>query len=319
MTLNFDIRSVAPSVGRDPVPNGKYKVVIKKTNIGPTKDGQNGALKVNADIIDGPYSGKSLFKNFNIYHSNPEASSIAYAELSALGWVLGVYQMQDTTQEDNMLPALHGKPHIWIVSTAANSKTGKMQNNVDGFEDIYGNGPDKLAAGQGGQQPQMGGPPPSGPPQPAPQAQQWGGSPPPSAAPQGQQWGAPQGGPPQGAPAPGGPPPGQWNGGPTQPQQHNPPPSWPQQGNPSAPFAPQGGYAAPPPQPGGNQWGGGAPQGAPPQGAPQGQQGSWPQQGQGQPGGPPPAPPQGQQGGSWAPQSGPGGGPPPIPWNNQGR
>lgn len=258
----------------EPVPNGKYKVVVTKTNIGATKDGLNGAVKVNALIIDGPYKDKSLYRQFNIYHTDKTTSSMAYAELSAIGWAAGVFQMVESGTTDQMLPALHGKPHIWNVTVEAD-KVGKLRNQVIGFEDINGVDATKLAQGAVSQQPQ-GGPPGAGPPP------GYGTQPAPGFAP-------PQAAPPQGQPA--------WNGGPTEPQQHTPPP--PQQWG-----APQGQPPQAPPQQSPQQWGAPAPQQAP-----QGAGGAPPQNWGPPPGGAPQAQP-----GAWSPAPQPNGAPPPIPW-----
>lgn len=293
--LNFDVRSVAPMSANEPVPNGKYKVVVTKTNIGPTKDGLNGAVKVNALIIDGPYKDKPIYRQFNIYHTDKTTSSIAYAELSAIGWAAGVFQMVESGTTDQMLPALHGKPHIWNVTVEADKVSGKLRNQVIGFEDINGVDATKLAAGAVSQQAPGG--LPGGPPQGYGQSA--------GAPPSQQGYGAPQGAPPQAQP--------QWTGGPTEPQQHSPP-QWGAPAPQSAPPPNPGGYA-PQPQPGAApQWGAPQPQpAAQPQYAPQpGAPGPAPQNWGPQPG----AAPQPQPG-AWAPQAQPNGAPPPVPWGGQ--
>lgn len=295
--LNFDVRSVAPISANEPVPNGKYKVIVTKTNIGSTRDGQNGAVKVNATIIDGPYKDRPLWKQFNIYHTDKTTSFMAYGELSAIGWAMGVFQLQEQPSPDNMLPMLHNRPHIWVVTVEADKVSSKLRNQVSGFEDINGVDATKLAAGAVSQQAPGG--PPGGPPQGFGQ---------PAGAPPSQQgYGAPQGAPPQAQP--------QWAGGPTEPQQHTPP----QWGAPTPQGAPPpnpGGYAPQPqPQPGAApQWGApqpqptAQPQYAPQPGAPAPQPQNW---------GPQPGAAPQPQPGAWAPQPQANGAPPPVPWGGQ--
>lgn len=238
--LNFDARTVAPSVGLDPVPEGWYKTVISKSNIKATKDNESGYLELILSIIEGQYQGRILYWNLNLWNKSQQATEIAYKQLSAISHVTGVFQVNDQPNaQDNATPMLHNIPFM----THAIVKHGNSgpQNEIKGVKDLAGNDPGKQ--GQGGGPPM--GQPVQQPAQPAqPPAQAWGqpqgqpAAPPAATAPAQPAWG---GGAPQTA-APG-PAPGGWQpqGQPAQPAQ---PPAQPQ-GQPSWQPPGQGGAAQP--------------------------------------------------------------------------
>lgn len=277
MLLNLDLRTIPPQTNLEPVPESWYKVVIRKSNFKPTKDGANGMLEFQMEIIEGQYTGRFLFWNLNLFHqSSQQAVEIAHKQLSAIGHVIGQYTVQDQAVADNVLPNFHNVPFfVHVVISQGNN--GPI-NNIRGVKDINGNEPGKQ--GQGPQPPQ--GPAPG-------VAPAWGGqtmiaapggyqAPPPAAQPPGQPFAQPGMAPPpaQGpgvapgpAPAPawGGQPQGQPQPGPAPAAQPGQPqwgaPAMPPQGQPQQPQPPAaGGWstgapAQPPAQPGpapGQQW-----------------------------------------------------------------
>jgi len=270
MAFQFNARTVAPQVALDPVPEGWYKVVIDKSNVKPTRDGQNGMIELQCKIIEGQFQTRVLYYNLNLWHNNATTVEIAYKQLSAICHVVGQYDINapDNAPADNYLPMLHNVPFM-VHAVVTQGERGPI-NNIRGLKDTMGNDP-----GKGGQAPQ----------QTAQQFPQGG------TAPGAWQGGAPA---PRGAPRP---PAGQWTTAAPQPAgapfpgqpglapgQPMPPAPAPSQPFPGQPYPPQPAPAPTPPQmPGQPQWGGvapGAPQ-QPPQAAPQ-----WP----GQPGAPGQAP-----------------------------
>ena len=243
--FNFDATQVAPSTGYEPLPEGWYNVAVSESEIKPTKDKEGAYLQLTAKVLDGPQMGKVVFIRLNVQNKNQQAVDIAYAELSSICHVTGVYHVQESTQ-------LHNIPFQLRVIVKPGDN-GPM-NEVKGYKDAQGNDPGKAGAGATQGQPQN-----FGAGQPA-------GNPAQGQPPQGAQAPADQQPPAQGQPPAGQ---GQWG----QPPQGQPDPNAGQQ--PPA----QGVQPGQPPA-----FGGGAPaqQAAPPQGQPQGQ-GGWTQPAQGQP------------------------------------
>lgn len=262
---SFDARSVAPSMGFEPVPQDWYKVVIRKSNIKPASNNPaNMMLELSMEVLEGPQRGKVIPWNLNLFHTtSQQAVEIAHKSLSALCHVTGVFQVAAQPGQDNAVPMLHNIPFFAFV-VVAQGQQGPL-NNVRGLKDINGNEPGKTG-GAPMQQPApptvapafQPGPPQQPPQQPTQYAAPGGYSPQPQQPPQGgpaPQWGAPQ----QPQP-PAQPPGGQWSSTPAAPP--------PQQGAPAGPAwtPPQQGGPAPAQPPQNPQWQPGPPAGGPPQG-----------------------------------------------------
>lgn len=256
---NVDLRAIQPATTQEPLPEGWYKVSIKKSNIKPTNDQESGKLELICEVIEGQYSGRSVYYNLNLWNKSQQSAELSWKQFSAIGHCIGVYNPSEGNMPDLAVPNFHNIPFFAYLTLFAGEK-GTI-NQVRGVKDVNGNDPGKMA-----NQPSQGIPaPPSSPPQPAPQQQpqppqqggwsaagaqpapQQGGWAPqgqaPAAPPQNAGGWAPQQQPqPQAAPtAPPGPPPNQWS---------------PQQGQPQPPAAAPTNWA---PQPGGAAPGGAAP------------------------------------------------------------
>lgn len=263
--FSFDATQVAPSTGFEPLPEGWYNVAISESEIKPTKDKEGAYLQLTAKVLDGPQQGKPVFVRLNVQNKNQQAVDIAYAELSAICHVTGVYHVQESTQ-------LHNIPFQLRVIVRPGDN-GPM-NEVKGYKDAQGNDPGKAgAAGATAGQPQNFG---AGQPAQGQPAQGFGGQPPQGAQAPAGGWGQPA------QPDPSGQAQQPAQGQPAQPGQGQwgqPPAGDPNAGQP----APQGQGVQPGQPP---AFGGGQPaaQAQPPQGQPAQGQAGWTQQaGQGQP------------------------------------
>jgi hypothetical protein len=168
----FDANQVEPTSFAPPPVLGEYHVRIIESEPKTTKDNSGGYLNVILEILDpGPYQGRKIPYNLNIFNANQQTVEIAYRQLSALCHVTHVFNVQDTQQ-------LHGIPFIASIGP----QSGNPQySNVFYVKDINGNLPGK--AGQ-----------PAAPQQPAPTTQPaWAPQAPQApAAPAAPAWGAPQ-------------------------------------------------------------------------------------------------------------------------------
>lgn len=115
----FDANQVDPSNSFEPIPKGKYLVIITESEIKSTKAGDGQYLQLVHEIVDGQYKGRKLWARLNIVNRNKTAEDIAQRTLSALCRAAGVMNLQDSTQ-------LHNIP---VVADVKVSKDGE-QNEI---------------------------------------------------------------------------------------------------------------------------------------------------------------------------------------------
>lgn len=113
--------------GRDfqPLPEGKYKVMVNDSDIKPNKAGTGEVLKVVFKVIEGPYENRLLFHYFNIKHTNSKAEDIGLAQLSSLCRASGLEKPINDSEE------LHGRRSI--VNVKQEEYNGKTTNKIDSF------------------------------------------------------------------------------------------------------------------------------------------------------------------------------------------
>lgn len=188
----FDANTVEPASFSPPPPLADYHVRIIESEAKPTKDNTGGYLSLTLEILDpGPYQGRKIPYNLNLFHANPQTIEIAYRQLSAVCHVTKTFQIQDSRQ-------LHGIPFIANIGPQANNP---QYANVFGVKDINGALPGKAGQAAPAAFPVAAAPAPTAAPPawgpPAPMA-------PPAAAPVAPRvWGQPEASqPPPAAPAP---------------------------------------------------------------------------------------------------------------------
>lgn len=184
----FDATNIDPTQLGGQMPVGKHPVVIKSSDIKPTKDNTSGMLVLELEIIDGPSKGVTGVYRLNLYHSNPQTVDIAHRQLSSICHVVQRYKILNSEE-------LHGIPFIVEVGLQKDTEAAaKGYTEVKRVFDIHGNEPGKVAAGAATTQ-QAGNGSGWGAPQtaqqPAPGAQTgWGGTQQPAAT-EKPAWGAP--------------------------------------------------------------------------------------------------------------------------------
>lgn len=125
--LNFDAREVEPSSGFDPIPAGKYDVIITDTEMKPTKSGTGEYLEVSFQIIEGEHKGRMLWTRLNLDNPNATAVEIARKDLSAICHSVGVMTPGDTVE-------LHGIPLVVNVICKKRIDTGEISNEIRSYE-----------------------------------------------------------------------------------------------------------------------------------------------------------------------------------------
>ena len=185
----FNAQQFDPTQGGGSLPVGRHPCIIESSEVKANKANDGGYLQLNVKLIDGPQMGTTGAYRLNLYHSNPQTAEIAHRQLSAICHVIGVFNVQDSSQ-------LHNIPFIIEVGLQKGEEAAqKGYTEVKKVFDINGNEPGKAGQGAPQAQPQQqpaaqGG---FGQQQPAQQPQQpqsgaaWGGQPAqqPAAQPQG--------------------------------------------------------------------------------------------------------------------------------------
>lgn len=129
--LNFNARTVAPELPRDPVPAGVYLAHIIESDVVATKTGGQ-MLKLTHEILDGACKGRRVWSNINIQNPSADAERIGQAQLSALCHAVNVLDLH----ESSMLHMIPLRMRV-TIRPAGPDKQGvprDAQNEVKGYE-----------------------------------------------------------------------------------------------------------------------------------------------------------------------------------------
>lgn len=124
--LNFDAREVEPNSGFEPIPAGKYNVIITESEMVKTKAGDGEFLKIALQIQGGDYNGRMLWDRLNLNNPNEDAVKIARQSLSAICRAIGVVTPKDSAD-------LHNKTLVAKVKLKARKDTGEPTNEIGGY------------------------------------------------------------------------------------------------------------------------------------------------------------------------------------------
>lgn len=122
----FNAGAIEPATPRGTIPAGKYKCVITGSGEQPTKAMTGTMLKLQMQVIEGPYQGQMVFDQLNINNPSQTAMEIAQRTLSAICRATGVMMPQDSSD-------LHNKPLLVTVRVETTKDYG-TQNKVSGYE-----------------------------------------------------------------------------------------------------------------------------------------------------------------------------------------
>ncbi len=124
--LNFNANEVEPSVGFEPIPNGKYQAVIAESGFKSTKSGNGRYLELEFEVIEGEHKGRKLWARLNLENPNSTAVEIARAELSAICRAVNVMQPKDSAE-------LHNLPLEDSVVCKKRPDTDEITNEIKGY------------------------------------------------------------------------------------------------------------------------------------------------------------------------------------------
>ena len=95
---NFDPNAHEEMQSFDPLPAGEYIAHVVSSEVKSNKANTGELLKMEWDILDGEYTGRKVFANYNLSHSNPKVAEIGQRELAAACRAMGQGAVQDSEQ-----------------------------------------------------------------------------------------------------------------------------------------------------------------------------------------------------------------------------
>lgn len=123
--LNFDANKEEPS-GFDPIPAGEYPVCIVASEMLENTAGTGHYLKLELQVLGGPYQNRKVFDRLNLDNPNAQAVVIARGTLSAICRAVGVMTPHDSSE-------LHNKPLLAKVTIRKSEEYGD-QNEVKAYK-----------------------------------------------------------------------------------------------------------------------------------------------------------------------------------------
>jgi hypothetical protein len=120
--IDFDSTQYQPNEGLNPVPAGKYNVVIAASEVKETKNGNGRFLQLEFEIIDGEYKGRKVWTRINLWNPNKDAVRIAQGDMTAICRAVNVLHPKDSVE-------LHNLPLCIKVALKPN-QNGELQNEI---------------------------------------------------------------------------------------------------------------------------------------------------------------------------------------------
>lgn len=146
----FNAHDVDPNTGFDPIPSGKYLVVITATEMKPTKNGKGEYLEIEMEVLEGPHKGRKLWDRLTLKHTNEQTVEIARGTLSSICRAVNVMKPRDSVE-------LHNVPLIASVAVKNRDDTGEPTNVVKGYARRHGSTGTGVPAVVGNGRPSPGG------------------------------------------------------------------------------------------------------------------------------------------------------------------
>ena len=123
-SFNAASAPVPTPMARGPLPEGKYEVIITRSDIKTTQRGDGEYIELEMQVTGGDHAGRRHWERLNINNPNKKAEDIARAALGQLCVALGVNDMSDTEQ-------LHDIPFVASIEVDRKDPT---RNRIVGYE-----------------------------------------------------------------------------------------------------------------------------------------------------------------------------------------
>lgn len=122
-SFNAATAPTATPMSRGPLPDGKYEVVITRSDIKATKSGDGEYIELEMQVTSGEHSGRRHWERLNVSNPNKKAEDIAQAALGQLCLAVGLQDMTDTEQ-------LHDIPFVVALEIDRKDPT---RNRIVGY------------------------------------------------------------------------------------------------------------------------------------------------------------------------------------------
>ena len=134
--IDMNTEEIPPaSSGFDPLPAGKYVVVLDEAEVKPLKDPRKGKrLTCSFAVIEGPCEGRKLFQSYNLWYTDPEdedkgakVKAISESQFASLINATGRVVCSDTDE-------LLNQPVVAVVTVRPASNGYDASNDIKRFE-----------------------------------------------------------------------------------------------------------------------------------------------------------------------------------------
>ncbi len=129
--LQFNATNIEPQSSFEPLPTGDYPVIIKDSEMKPTKNGLGSYLELTLEVIDGNAKGRLVWDRLNLENQNHVAVEIAQKQLSAICHAIGKLNIADSSE-------LHNIPLVAKVAYREAKDGYEPSNDVKSYK-AYGN------------------------------------------------------------------------------------------------------------------------------------------------------------------------------------
>ena len=126
-SLSFNATTAPQSTGFDPIPAGRYTVMIIDSMMCDTKAGNGSYLKLTFKILEGEHINRLIWTNLNLDNPNPKAVEIAQSELAAICRACDLSQIDDSQE-------LHGIPMTAQIKVKPAQGGYDASNAITGFK-----------------------------------------------------------------------------------------------------------------------------------------------------------------------------------------
>lgn len=126
---NLDFDSIDENAGLgnfEPLPAGSYTVEIGGAEVRENKSGTGSYLALQFDVIDGEHTGRKLWENLTVTHTNEIAQNIGRAQIKRLCKELGVNGISDSSE-------LRGRQLVLKIAVAKKRDGSGLENKVSGY------------------------------------------------------------------------------------------------------------------------------------------------------------------------------------------
>lgn len=128
-----------------PLPAGEYRVIVKDSDMVENSAKTGSFLKLDLEVIDGEYKGRTIFDRLNLDNPNQQAVDIAQRTLNAICVATGKMAIADSSE-------LHDIPIVAVVKVDPPRGEYGASNSIRTYKAANGTQAAAAPANDGGSQ-----------------------------------------------------------------------------------------------------------------------------------------------------------------------